>query len=73
MPFIAGSAPDVAARQAAARLTSGLGQQFVAYAIHPATGRPYDWPEEQLADIDLERLPIITEEQARAVLAEAAT
>ncbi len=29
VPFIAGSAPDVAARQAAARLTSGLGQQFI--------------------------------------------
>ena len=32
-----------------------LGQQFVAYAIHPATGRPYDWPEESLADLDLEQ------------------
>ncbi|HTE81145.1 MAG TPA: tripartite tricarboxylate transporter substrate-binding protein, partial [Reyranella sp.] len=29
VPFIAGSAPDVAARQVAQRLTSGLGQQFV--------------------------------------------
>src|SRR5437762_7994767 len=29
VPFIAGSAPDVAARQAAQRLTAGLGQQFV--------------------------------------------
>lgn len=29
VPFIAGSAPDVVARQAAARLTSGLGQQFI--------------------------------------------
>ena len=26
----------------------GLGQQFVAHAIHPDTGRPYDWPEETL-------------------------
>jgi len=50
-----------------------LGQQFVAYAIHPTTGRPYDWPEEQLADIDLERLPAITEEQARAFLDAAST
>jgi len=48
-----------------------LGQQFVAYAIHPTTGRPYDWPEEQLAEIDLERLPAITEAQARAFLDEA--
>ena len=29
VPFIAGSAPDVAARQAAQRLTAGLGQQFI--------------------------------------------
>ena len=29
VPFIAGSAPDVAARQAAQRLTVGLGQQFI--------------------------------------------
>jgi tripartite-type tricarboxylate transporter receptor subunit TctC len=29
VPFIAGSAPDVAARQLAQRLTSGLGQQFI--------------------------------------------
>ena len=29
VPFIAGSAPDVAARQVAQRLTSGLGQQFM--------------------------------------------
>ena len=29
VPFIAGSAPDVAARQVAQRLTGGLGQQFI--------------------------------------------
>lgn len=29
VPFIAGSAPDVAARQVAQRLTAGLGQQFI--------------------------------------------
>ncbi len=35
----------------------GLGQQFVAHAIHPDTGRPYDWPEESLADLDIGDLP----------------
>ena len=45
-----------------------LGQQFVAYAIHPGTGRPYEWPEEGLADLDIGRLPVIDEEQARAFL-----
>jgi hypothetical protein len=48
-----------------------LGQQFVAYAIHPATGRPYDWPEEQLADLDIESLPAIAGEQASLFLDEA--
>jgi hypothetical protein len=48
-----------------------LGQQFVAYADHPQTGKPYEWPEEGLADIDVVDLPAITEEQARAFLDEA--
>jgi hypothetical protein len=48
-----------------------LGQQFVAYAIHPGTGRPYEWPEEGLADLDIGSLPAIDEAQARAFLEEA--
>jgi hypothetical protein len=47
-----------------------LGQQFVAYAIHPATGRPYDWPQENLANLDLASLPAIDEARARAFLDE---
>ena len=49
----------------------GLGQQFVAHAIHPDTGRPYDWPEEPLADLDISSLPAIDAEQAEAFLDEA--
>ena len=48
-----------------------LGQQFVAYAIHPDTGAPYAWPEEGLADIDINDLPEITAEAAAAFLEEA--
>jgi hypothetical protein len=48
-----------------------LGQQFVAYAVHPTTGRPYDWPEDNLADLDLGSLPAIEEAQSRAFLDEA--
>ena len=48
-----------------------LGQQFVAYAVHPVTGRPYEWPDEGLADLDLESLPAIDETKARAFLDEA--
>ena len=38
-----------------------LGKQFVAYGIHPKTGRAYEWPEEGLADLDLHDLPVATE------------
>ena len=47
------------------------GQQFVAFAVHPDTGRPYEWPEESLADLDISDLPAIGEDTARA-FAEAA-
>ena len=48
-----------------------LGQQFLAYAIHPDTGAPYVWPEEGLADIDITDLPEISVEAAMAFLDEA--
>ncbi|CUH39026.1 hypothetical protein JSE7799_01745 [Jannaschia seosinensis] len=48
-----------------------LGQQFVAYAIHPDTGAPYAWPEEGLADLDISDLPEIAAEAAAAFLDEA--
>lgn len=44
----------------------GLGQQFVAYGIHPETGQPYDWPLDTLAEIAIDDLPAITEAQAHA-------
>lgn len=47
------------------------GQQFLAFAIHPDTGRPYEWPEESPLDVPLASLPAITEEQARAFAEEA--
>ena len=43
----------------------GLGQQFIAYGIHPDTGKPYEWPVQTLADLALDELPVITEVQAR--------
>lgn len=48
-----------------------LGQQFVAYAEHPETSQPYAWPEEGLADLDIESLPAINAAQAAAFLDEA--
>jgi len=49
----------------------GKGAQFVAYAIHPDTGRPYTWPLDELADLDLDMLPVITEDMAYAFVREA--
>lgn len=46
----------------------GDGQQFVAYATHPDTGRPYAWAGDRgPADADAATLPTITAEQARAI------
>ncbi len=44
------------------------GQQFVAHAVHPATGQPYAWPEETLLDVPLASLPAIDEAGAFAWL-----
>ncbi|MBF0424145.1 MAG: PriCT-2 domain-containing protein, partial [Magnetococcales bacterium] len=49
------------------------GQQFVAYAIHPGTGRPYEWPVRSLADLTLAELPVITEAQAHAFIEQGLT
>ena len=43
----------------------GLGQQFIAYGIHPETEQPYDWPVSSLADLTPDELPAVTEAQAR--------
>ncbi len=44
------------------------GRQFVAFAIHPDTGRPYEWPEDSPLTVALDDLPVVTEESARAWL-----
>ena len=35
----------------------GLGQQFVAFAEHPDTHKPYLWPDESPADVPADQLP----------------
>ncbi|MDY0046884.1 MAG: VapE family protein [Thauera propionica] len=37
----------------------GIGQQFVAFGIHPDTHQPYQWPNGSLADLELWELPTI--------------
>lgn len=41
------------------------GQQFVAFADHPETNRPYQWIGESPCEIDIDDLPEVSEEQCR--------
>lgn len=60
--------PEVDPKRKGQRLeVLGDGQQFVAFHIHPETGRPYEWINDwqdplELASVDL---PVITAEHAR--------
>lgn len=49
----------------------GLGQQFVAYATHPETGKPYLWPLECPHETPVSALPLVTREQVLAAAEEA--
>ena len=43
----------------------GDGQQFVAFANHPETGRPYEWvSHDNLVTIDRKELPVLTHDDA---------
>lgn len=47
----------------------GRGQQFVAYAEHPNTKRPYIWHDgRELADINSDELPVINRDTAYEVI-----
>lgn len=48
----------------------GEGEQFVAYAIHPDTKKPYTWPGADLVDTPAANLPLINVTQARALVTE---
>lgn len=39
------------------------GSQFVAFATHPDTGKPYQWPNESLLDLRQDELPSISQQQ----------
>ncbi|MBW6398906.1 bifunctional DNA primase/polymerase [Roseomonas sp. HJA6] len=47
------------------------GQQFVAHAIHPGTGKPYSWPQDSLLDVPLASMPAVAEDQVMAWLDQA--
>jgi hypothetical protein len=44
------------------------GRQFVAYGVHPDTQRPYEWPDDNLADIDIGQLPTVRQADVDAFL-----
>ncbi len=46
----------------------GLGSQMVIAGVHPVTRNAYEWPNESLVELDVSRLPVITEAQAMAVV-----
>jgi hypothetical protein len=49
----------------------GNGQQFVAYGIHPETGKAYVWTEgDGPVFVYIDDLPVITEEQCREIIRE---
>jgi len=50
----------------------GAGQQFLAYGTHPDTMRPYEWPGVIGGALDMAAhdLPVLTEQQARQIVAE---
>lgn len=59
-------APDGATHQVEVIAKGG---QFVAYAVHPSTGKPYAWPAGELTDFHRDMLPEITEAKARDAVA----
>lgn len=50
----------------------GLGQQFVAYHMHPDTGRPYEWTDlfGGLEHVRAADLPVISEQQVEGLMLE---
>jgi hypothetical protein len=47
------------------------GQQFVAFALHPDTGRPYAWIDDSPLDLERQDLPELRPERIPAFLADA--
>lgn len=48
----------------------GDGQMFVAFGIHPDTGRPYEWHGGEPGQVKREDLPDVTEAEAEALIDE---
>ena len=46
----------------------GVGQQVIAYGIHPDTRQPYAWPDGTPLEVSLPALPVVSEAKLRAFL-----
>jgi RecA-family ATPase len=46
----------------------GVGQQFVAYGIHPDTKKPYTWGSKQLHELEASELRVVTEQQLKDLI-----
>jgi hypothetical protein len=44
------------------------GRKFVAFGIHPATKKPYHWPDDSPADTDLQSLPAVDKRRVERFL-----
>jgi len=49
----------------------GDGQQFVAFGIHPETGKPFEWFGGEPGEVTRDELPAISEAEARALVEDA--
>jgi Family of unknown function (DUF5906)/Primase C terminal 2 (PriCT-2)/Bifunctional DNA primase/polymerase, N-terminal len=49
------------------------GQQFVAFGIHPGTGKPYTWPNQSPLDVAVDELPTVDAKRIQDFLREAET
>lgn len=71
-----GSIPSQSWKWQAGQVSRGFevlstGKQFVAYGIHPDTGRPYTWEEDRSggpADVPVDELPAITAEHVEQMV-----
>ena len=48
----------------------GKGQQFVAYGLHPDTGKPYHYPNAELIDVKSQDLPLLSPRKAEQIITE---
>ncbi|MCJ2134977.1 bifunctional DNA primase/polymerase [Methylobacterium sp. J-026] len=46
----------------------GVGRQFVAFGIHPNTGKPYGWQDGDPGDVKAKELPVVSQKKLEGLL-----